>query len=54
MNPYVIDLDKLVNRHGSYIYFRLIFWLVTIYASLWTVIGSAMFICYKLGTITLP
>ena len=51
MNPYVIDLDKLANRHGSYIYFRLILWFVSIYVSVWLVLGSAIFTCYKLGMI---
>lgn len=54
MNPYVIDLEKLNNRHGLYIYLRLILWFVTVYASVWLVIGSMMFISYKLGIIVIP
>lgn len=48
MNPYKIDLDKLVKNHSSiYCYLRLLSWVVLMYASVWAVIGFGLFLALR-------
>ena len=48
MNPYKIDLEKLVKEKKTfYIYFRMIIWFLTIYISVYGIALGAMYLLTK-------
>lgn len=49
MNPYKLDLEKWIKKSKAYFGFRLALWFVSVYGTVWGIIGTTLYLIWKRG-----